>query len=55
MLIAEWMAGWSSYSELLIEHCLIFPQDGGQVCQLVLACVVQVTLQFLQGDLRPFM
>lgn len=39
----------STYSELLVEHCLIFFPDATEICELVLGCVVQVTLQLLQG------
>lgn len=39
--------GWSSHPELLVEHCLIFYPYGTEVCQLVLARVIQVTLQLL--------
>lgn len=43
------MLWWESYPELLVEHCLIFSPDGTEVRQLVLARVIQVTLQLLQG------
>ena len=47
------LLGWFFYPELLVEHCLVICPDGVEVCQSVLACIIQVTLQLLQCYLCP--
>lgn len=45
----------SSYPKLLVQHGLVVFPDGAEVCQLILACIIQVTFQLLQGQLCALM